>query len=1806
MSIDSEERRDVVLRAAPATGVTSAGLVSSNVASRSATTPISRQSLEEGQVLQAAAQRRAPPVALKSQTHFAATDPPGSAAAAAAGSTAVSVDVGGVVWQKAFAAHAQQLLCETRQQVHELRRYQQKALREAQRADSLAAANCALEAQLIECKTKRAEERTAHKGAVTALSQQVLLLEESLGDRGREAVELQRQIRGIQAVLAHQEAVHQRELQEVRCALEGHVEKLVAEQDRQREQWREERQCLEREKAERASAGGTASSAHETCLDTRCPEREPPRKDEAPTSPHATWASTCEEGKELTAAATRFDAATSMDEMQLHTTPATSLEGDASPYSRVHRDVLAQQQPREGKMLSQPSIGEATLQPKSTQQQVAEKCVVELLEQNEHLRDALATARAAAVSTAGHVLEPVGKEEAAMRADKRGRDSFNTTDEATLHCIAEHDVEHPQHPQHGLLQEIRDEYTALRRESALMLSRHKARQHQETVRWTAVRSALCAALDAAGLRDAQCALDAAGAATGTSDLRHDSESTIHSTEGLFKWTLAALDTLVGNLRSQREAAAAEEAVRLERQRLSALEEALRELQAQNQAHIASLDATKAELYNSRCELEASQQSQKQLAARQDARDEAWRAGKMQLKRVTDVLQRALREYARPLPASVSASSFLVEDGASEDVHGADGRAVKKRGSRPLKQLSRTSPTPAAADAVVPCEAAACAGYREDNTETVADSADTSPSQLPYVSDASFAPSSLATHLTSKSLDADGDAEESNIRHDMAALEQGLLKLLTAWRRRQHTLIEANKATQRYASNLMAENRALSAKQQESDARRQEQLRLSRAAGKRHTHQLEEAQRALEELQQQARREGAQARQQAAVWEGERDALRRRLRVAEEKLDLAEQTLVKVDVDQRTQCASHAAQAHALSDVAAARDRLERRQADLCEHVEDLETQLLVSERAQKALHALITTAVAFIVRLLVDHQQLQDHYRVLRALAAVDAQTASMVERVLESRYLSNDGQATAEGCGKGLTPPMGAVSEASAWPAVTAPPLIAPAPRFRAAVHAVRAVLRLSWLLTARQCLRCSVDARRRDEAVPSAAAVTPAAWQPLLVALSSAFMGSASAPVPSSAMTPSRHNLLRLYTASPDSCALPVVHLPPALELASMAFLGTSEEEEEEVGGRGEGPNARFDLGSCAGGAEEGEKMHISAGHQQQQQQLVQLLAVAKLDVEAPTTQHLCAKAVAAGSVSALAATELLQLVRMRRAFSERLWMPRVRKSLSLLPPTPEPALRVPDLHLLLPDRVAVLLQMQLEQATTQARRAAESDTLLRDLVQQNETLLETLRLRTEQHNATSVELQSLASQLELQQAVREEQKAVQERILETRSSLLQERRLRREAEERLAELQLARLQWLGDQERYKREVYALNMELANTSVGSPSPAAERARTLRPACSNGAGPAIAKSALSIQVDDTITTDTAHRPESGVSQIDVLSGSSMKGNRIDGCDGAYRSHPPALHDAPALAGVRCHQDDENYYYKLLRGDHQSDDDADDDDNNNNGSGDARNRSSGGTSVKKESLMRDHAHGGIPPLPTLQYRPRSNLPTPQDLTQDAQSGEDCFDDAAARTPRWGAQLQPRALSHTRTHSRATADVSTLIAGAGAKTPPTPRSVMRSRRELELYIPKVARHRERARSSDAQACEAHWVNPIATANPAQTEVLRRPHGESTRELRHEHRPLQMQESLGHLQRSAAHLVEPTSAPIASAHAALPTPPQGGPASLREKPTPLGWSAASTLPHDHDHCLDPARDASAGDSHVACHVSSPLYYIARSAQ
>ncbi|GET86167.1 hypothetical protein, conserved [Leishmania tarentolae] len=1846
----------------PTAGVDSTGLVSSTFPSQSRTAASSTAPQE----------REAPPVAAVRRIPSTSRHAPAPASATAVSgpvsapqSSAVSTEAGGALWQQAFAAHADKLLRETQQQVEELRRYQQKAAREAQRADALVAANRTLEMQLAEADAKRAEEHAAHEHAASALSQQILRLEETLGVMRRTKLEVQQQLKGAQAAAAEQEAVHQRELRGMRSAFESEVERMRTEQHLQAQQWRHEQQRLEEKLLEWESAGVTVFKQQRQLVE-RCAELERQHEADATALLHAVPTPAYKAEEERAAAVPRVDAATSTGMLDLPAAQAIPPDNDDSSYTRVHPDVLTQQQLREKTMLSELSIADARFQHERKQRRLAEERVAQLLEQNEQLREALSNAETSAVNNTERVPEAAMQTIAVALAAKPTDDTDNASHE-TCQPRVEHEPGTPQERP----QERPQEHTKLQ-ESATLVEWQRRQPRRETERWAAVRSAVSAVLHVAGLHDGQ-DTDKDAAAADTSNLCCLGEVLDDSSEASFNATLAALDKLASTLRSQQEAAAAEEAVPRRQPRLSTLEEALHVAQANNEAHIASLEATEAQLRESRQELASWQRGQNSRAARQGVQDAMLRAAEVQLKHIMGVVQRALREYAPHLYCSLSRLSSAGDD-AGDDAVTAGSQVARKKSDRALKRRSwglpasaesldgdegseeHASMLPETANAVplwasegdasagadfgdLPQDAfivpeVACDGGKVDGSDATADSEGESRRRRPSTRTASLSLSSTATRITLKSTNAGSAASTSGMRRNMKMLEWGLLKLLTAWRNRQHTLVEARKALQRQLADETAKSAALREENREATIRHQQQLHLSRASAQRCAHQLEQVQEELNEAKQQHMRDSAQAQQKEAERERERDALRRRLRVSEEQLSRAEQALVEADVDHNSQHASQETLKRVLNDATAARDRLERRQADLCVHIEDLEARLLVAERTQTGLHTLITTSVAFIVRLLADHQQLQAHYQALRSLAWADAQALKVIERVLESFCLERDALATTPTGEKRLLWSTEAESGAPAGLAGAVGHSATSATPLRIAGIAVRAVIRLSRLLAARQRLQRNPNMRCSDGVylARSAAPVESASLQPLLLALSSAFTSGAAAPVCHSAVASSHSSLLWRYIARPDSCVLPVVRLPAPLELAAVAH---NEAAEEEAGAHAEGHTVRFDIGS----AHEAEETHIGA-HHNQQQQLVRLLTVAQIDMQASATRHLCAGVVDASSASARTTAELLQLAHVRHALSAML----VKASGQNGPSTaPSPSIRrVPGLRPLLPGRLAALLQSHLEQAATQCCERAELHTLVQRLVQQKEKLVSALKLRTSEHDAASAEIQSLTSQLQLYLAERVERTAVQERLVETRTSLLQERKLRRAAEERLAELQQARLQWLSDQEQYKREVYSLNMELANTSVGSVPPAGEAGCSLLSAHSGVAGPASATSALSIQVDHTTMSDAACRPAAPPLHVEAPADSVVDGSARHEEDRARGCHSQVCR-TPACATQVDHQgNSENaYYYKLLRNSHARERDAR-----------PGQQHRGNRGARMDAHKRSGAHGDIPPLPTLQYRPRTNLPILQDLAENVSPDATRSAGATARADGRGFVQPPSStgasmLNGQRTHqSPSCAAALSPTASSMATlttTTPAPQPLLRLADTLELYVPGVARQHETSRRQNDDNFEERRLGATAEANPSTRKTIggeggggvvrhvsvtatpssfaagapapelhmctATPPPRSTtdtdtqevgrRRLTHE-QP----------QRSAAYSVEPSSTGAATYRSTAPTSfsvpplPLSHPPSYGRRASASSDTRAEALTLSREEFALPGRPSEAGG--VTDHVSGPLYFNARSAR
>ncbi|KAK7201860.1 hypothetical protein NESM_000253300 [Novymonas esmeraldas] len=1062
----------------------------------------------------------------------------------------------------------------------------------------------------------------------------------------------------------------------------------------------------------------------------------------------------------------------------------------AVPLESVHRDVLVQWQLREQTMLSQLTMADARLRDELQLRRAAEDRARTLLEETTRMAERLAAAEAAA--THAEQQRQAAEDAAAAAAAAAVETGKSQSREMTLHAEVQ---------QQELL-EAQTACAALRRENVAVVTRHQLAQRQQEERWTTVRAAVDAALRAAGLHDDGDGEADAHPETPSSDLAESTAQTV----------LRALDTLATAVRLQQDTAASPHAAELEQRRLSVLEDALRAEDTQNKARLSSLEAAEAQLHESRRELAAWRRRQLELTTRQEAHETACQAAQAQMASVAALVQRALREYTPSLCGGRSRSSRTADAGAADGVRGELHGAI---------DVGTAPPSTASA----PWEEASVVTEVElEGGDAVGAASRRRGAPLPSLSASatSSADLTVASAPHNDEDDDDGGAVSAGLPHAALALRHSVLKLLAAWRTRQHTLVAAHESMQRRLTDAVAASTAAAAQQQEAEARHQQQRRLSRAADQRRTQELEQLQRELDDAKQQSALAAVRAHQHAAEAAQERDGLRRRLRAAEERLGRAEDALVEGDVRNGAHHASHASLQDALSDATAARERLERREAEWRAHIEDVEERLAASNQTHSGLHALLTAAVAVIVRLAVDEQQLRAQYRLLGALAQKDAQALDVVTRLLEDEDGGSD--------------PVVVVAASTSRGA-------APVTRFRAAVHVVCAAARLQRLSADRRRVARDDDS---DSPAPRAASPQPPL---LLLAFASATArwlhgsggGGSGGGVPSFPLD----SVLQCYTAHPSARVLPQVRLPPAHELAAAAAAAAA--------AGGTHPTAehtpRIDVGSSAAAVAAATPSRL----------LQTLLMAAQLDVEAAATRHVCA-AVAATATACARVTAGVQLGHGMQRVLQR----------DALAPQPQPRATLSDLRLLLlPPRVATPLQRLVRRCDSHSRHLAEMQALVQRLAGQNNTLVEALETRSLESDTTAAALQSASAELDVLRAERKERVQVQERLLRTRAALLQERQLRRAAEATTSELRQAHLRETAELEHYRREVYALNMERVNATAvvdaeaTSVTDGATRGRRRASREAGASAAPAATSALSIQVDDpsALACSDSHTP---------------------------------------------------------------------------------------------------------------------------------------------------------------------------------------------------------------------------------------------------------------------------------------------------------------------------------------------------------
>ncbi|KPA74743.1 hypothetical protein ABB37_09043 [Leptomonas pyrrhocoris] len=1444
-----------------------------------------------------------------------------------------SLVVGGVQWQAEFAAHTQQILRETHKQVEVLREYQVSAARERQRADQLAEARRALESKLATAEQRQRQEERRHADTVGELSRQVLELDEAVAAWRRMHAVLEGRLEAAQNTAVAQRAAQEAAIAELTQRYECQLTALRSEHQQREATWSDAQARLVRLPQEQSQGVSPDTGAVEPQMDlTSLPTAEP-----------------------LNRGPSIINSNDSVRAPMFEETPS-----DAVVFTRVHPDVLAQQQLREQTLTSQLSLLEARLQREVAQRRLAEERVTELLAQNEELREAAAGS-------------PRG-----LHHDEHSVEHDNGTGKTTTT---------QQQQQQAVLHEIQVEYKALQKESRALQQRHAAQQRQWAEQWAAVCAHLLPLLDFAGINSAAFA-----------DGATDSHVVV-----------AALQTLMITLREQKRADAVTNTQEREAVRLAALEQALQQADQENSEHRVALEVVEAQLRGARDELaEWQQQQQQQLLRRQQRHDDEWRAAAAHFNGVVAMLQRALREYTQPLSTSHTA------DGNASSAAG-PARSPKRttKASKPMQCVSATQPVAVRTSSMASAEhlnAVGSAGSapvdlegsmeeKEATTPTTAAEVEVAAQSREHVSavmpgatprrsaqgvvreddqtpaggdDDTDDLNVSALSVSSKAIAAAVEGEEAEVdaapamahlADDMKRLGGSLWRLLAAWRTRQHTLLESRKHWKQKAQYALATNAALREKHQARERQRTLQIRLLRSAEQHHTQELEELKRdwaaALEQQAAQHAHEVTQLRDTAAR---ERADVLARLHAADEKARRAEGALVTAD----TNCSLLKTTVRQLQDAQESavtrHEQAQRRQSDLNIHIEDLEGCLREAQQVEVCLRALLIAATGAMVRLMLALQQLRYHYAVLHALHGNAEYLEHAVEHILcalnTHQRANDDDAAVATPAPSSFAPHSGAsmflLMNSPVFPAVSRS-----AARFRAAVYAVTAMHRMQRLL------------QLSKTNTPPATASRPSSPLSNYQSLISAF---ASYGVP----THAHFGASEGRSVGQADGVLPAVRLPETPELVGPLLpllrlhepLETPhaverqrqvcfEASEREVGSRTAAAAATVAVSTSL------------LGH---------LLSVAQVDVHAPSTSIALAGVHAAANVKGCFQHAAQQTQRCRSAL----------RRMNAASDTGAGTL-LDSVSSLLPPALAAPLRQLSSTSSLRARHLREVQAVVQRLVEQNRKLVSAVETQAQLGDARGLEMDSLNAQL-LLAPQQQELMSLQERVVQSRASLLHERQLRRAAEDQLAQLRQEQLQWIGEAEHLQREVYALNMELANLSTDAahhPHPSVLSIQREgdeeegAAAATAGAGSAPAREAAHaarpcLTSSPSVSFTTAAAVRAGAERRTPPQRSPVSPCPLGGGSGrSGKSDFQAAHEEGAdMRGRRSlhGNDDEAYYHQLLHG------------------------------VGGGPLLTDAADAGRSGRAPLRYQQRHNIPTAEELAQQRRASPRLLDgarDAAA-------------------------------------------------------------------------------------------------------------------------------------------------------------------------------------------------------------
>jgi hypothetical protein len=1332
--------------------------------------------------------------------------------------------VEGLAWQLDFAAHAQDILRETQKQVEVLRRYQTEAARQAQRADLLADAQRVLEAKLVTAEQRRSQEEVAHKAAVAELSRQVLQLDQIVAALRRSQRELRRQLQDAHDAAAVQRTAYAARIEHVTRQYRVKMEVMQRDGKRAQESSNELQQGVPRSRSASHDAG---PPSHLTLSADGEPVAASNRvtADSTTTTAGVTTPSENSAGLAVTA-----PAADQHHTAQLIEEPVSA----ALPYERVHPDVLAQQQLREQTLTSQLLLLEARLQREVAQRRQAEQRVEELLLQNEALQEGVASAatEAPATFTQGEEVD------------------------STSECTADGDHPVAYSPQQPLetedvqreLREARQKLASMEEEKADLAQRYMRQQRDQAEQWAAVRHSLQSILTFAGVEES---------------------AFVHVTDDT-RYAVSALQHLAEVLPEQKRLNAAAHAQTRESVRLATLQQALHHAEEQDAKYRVTLEATEAQLQDARSMLAQWQRQQQHILRQQQQRDAEWHAAEVGLTSVVVLLQQALQELtqqqrhrtagvsARPIRPTSSKTIGALARKARQSAATSLGNVAPHLSSSTASGTESSTSSNVAIDGVPLTEKAPTVRIQAG----VHDAASTASESTPSLQKAPEQQHGQVGVVKTPTRTGDGDAGSAEEKHAasslsvypltrttsvtivayhleliVGALQHHAQALLTAWRTQQRRLHDSTRRWKSTAEDALSANAVLQKKHQLQVRRLMQRLRRMRRTEQQQTRELEELKRDWAAAQeQQAAKHKAEVRSCQEAAARERNAVLRRLRVVEEAAQQAQHTLITGDVERRALQDTVKQLEGVQAEADAARKEAQRRQSDLTTHIEDLEERLQVSQKAEVGLRALLKAAVSAVVHLLLRWHCLRHQYKTARAFCDRAEYLVTTVQHItvaaLRAVYDAKD---------------TGSVVPRLSWTATS------PTQHLRVCVRAIQAAHRLQRLCQLRQEVLRSALSSMSD---------TAACRLPTALAL----YGVSSAGLMEMGLT----------GASRGSGVWPAVWLPQTSELVTPVLpllLGNVDAVQDDFSERGvpEG-SADSDESAAILSHRSSSRRANSATTASTQLLLEHLLSATLLDTHAACNRFELA-AVSASTAIATHAQHLAQQTKAHRAeLRTRLLQRGGAGTICDLSST----------SFLLPPPLADPLQQLLSRTTTQARELLDVKAMVQRLVSQNQRLVSAVETQTQLDDTRAAEMGALAAQVALHDSQRHEETVLQEKLVQSRASLLQERQLRRDAEDQLAQLRQQQLQWMGETEQLKREVYALNVELANTTTTTAMAAATRESSSSP-------PQPVYSLLN-------TSQRAADPTTG-------SGATAR---------TPKGHVPAQ-------GKRS-TDDTNYYHQLLRG----------------------------------------------------------------------------------------------------------------------------------------------------------------------------------------------------------------------------------------------------------------------------------------------